>query len=286
MLLLTQASVGMFLSAPLVRTNPVLHLCAFALLTLGLSAAPLHLGQPLKAWRAFLGWRTSWLSREIIAFNLFAAGAGAATALAWLPFLSSKVPGFAAFMRLLPTWVPPLASLQPPLSLGVGLAGLGCVFVSGMVYVDTKRACWSPRHSFGGFFGTAILLGAAGASVTLGFLGKLDTTRGFVLAGLAVGVVMLVWREMELGAALSNPGSPIHLNARAVKELLPRTVLARRVLFMSSTLFGVLALANVAGVETFWVGSCALSTLLSELVGRYVFFAAGAGKRMPGGISA
>src|SRR6266581_3153925 len=31
--------------------------------------ASLHLGKPLKAWRAFLGWRKSWFSREVIVFS-------------------------------------------------------------------------------------------------------------------------------------------------------------------------------------------------------------------------
>ena len=33
---------------------------------LGLTASVLHLGKPMKAWRSFLGWRKSWLSREIL----------------------------------------------------------------------------------------------------------------------------------------------------------------------------------------------------------------------------
>ncbi len=40
-------------------------------LLLGLST--LHLGKPLRAWRAILGFRTSWLSREVAAFGAFLA---------------------------------------------------------------------------------------------------------------------------------------------------------------------------------------------------------------------
>ncbi|MDT8342641.1 MAG: DmsC/YnfH family molybdoenzyme membrane anchor subunit, partial [Longimicrobiales bacterium] len=36
------------------------------------AASTFHLGRPLRAWRAVLGWRTSWLSREVVLFNLFA----------------------------------------------------------------------------------------------------------------------------------------------------------------------------------------------------------------------
>jgi DMSO reductase anchor subunit/ferredoxin len=46
----------------------------FPLLVLGVLAAALsllHLGRPGRAWRALSNWRSSWLSREILAFSLF-----------------------------------------------------------------------------------------------------------------------------------------------------------------------------------------------------------------------
>src|SRR5688500_11960141 len=39
----------------------------FVGVTAGLLSSTLHLGQPLRAWRAFSQWRSSWLSREGIA---------------------------------------------------------------------------------------------------------------------------------------------------------------------------------------------------------------------------
>jgi DMSO reductase anchor subunit len=53
------------LSAPFVAilALPV----SFVLLTLGLIASFFHLGHPERAWRAAMMWRTSWLSREVIA---------------------------------------------------------------------------------------------------------------------------------------------------------------------------------------------------------------------------
>jgi len=53
------------LSAPflLMLALPV----SFILLTLGLVASFFHLGHPERAWRAAMMWRTSWLSREVIA---------------------------------------------------------------------------------------------------------------------------------------------------------------------------------------------------------------------------
>lgn len=46
-------------------------LLAEALLALGLAASFGHLGRPERAWRAALMWRTSWLSREVIALPTF-----------------------------------------------------------------------------------------------------------------------------------------------------------------------------------------------------------------------
>ena len=44
-----------------------------ALLAAGLAASVFHLGRPERAWRSAAMWRTSWLSREVIALPLFMA---------------------------------------------------------------------------------------------------------------------------------------------------------------------------------------------------------------------
>lgn len=46
---------------------------ALGLTALGLLASFFHLGHPMRAWRAAAMWRTSWLSREVIALPLFMA---------------------------------------------------------------------------------------------------------------------------------------------------------------------------------------------------------------------
>jgi sulfite dehydrogenase (quinone) subunit SoeC len=57
---------------------------AIGLLAGGLAASFLHLGHPLRAWRAAAMWRTSWLSREVIALPAFVG----AVALWWLALRS------------------------------------------------------------------------------------------------------------------------------------------------------------------------------------------------------
>jgi len=73
-------------------------LCALGMLVVGLASSLLHLGRPLRAWRAVAMWRTSWLSREVIVLPAF-IGVVAAWWLAlrvgvsapWLPLLAIAV---------------------------------------------------------------------------------------------------------------------------------------------------------------------------------------------------
>jgi DMSO reductase anchor subunit len=259
MLVLTQSAAGMLVAAAAASITgakiTALTIAAFAILNVGLVASVLHLGQPLKAWRAFLGWRKSWLSREIIAFNSFA---GAAL----------------------------LAILHPPSSILAAFVGLAAVFTSAMVYVDTKRSFWCARIAFGNFYGTTLLLGATFAAVVFGWLGKFNFAQPFAIAALVIRTTLFVWRRLELRTALNDSSSPIHLNVRAIRELLPWTTPARTQLFVASTVFGLLAIFNFAQLAPVWASIAALTTFSSEIIGRYVFFAAGAGKRMPGGIAA
>ncbi len=69
---------------------------ALLLFFIGLAASVFHLGQPVKAWRVWLGWRTSWLSREAIALNTFTG-----LAITWVGypvFLGRSNPGSIAHL--------------------------------------------------------------------------------------------------------------------------------------------------------------------------------------------
>src|SRR5262245_40576559 len=49
---------------------------AFVVLLVALGSSFLHLGHKLRAWRAVLMWRTSWMSREVIVMPAFIAAVG------------------------------------------------------------------------------------------------------------------------------------------------------------------------------------------------------------------
>ena len=93
MLTLTQVAFGVFAACffvqqmfPAISSSLLARLDAIGFVTLvaGLNVAILHLGRPFKAYRAMAGLRTSWLSREILCFNLFAAAASGLLAWGWL----------------------------------------------------------------------------------------------------------------------------------------------------------------------------------------------------------
>lgn len=96
----------------------------------GMAASILHLGQPKRAWRIFLGLRRSWLSREAMVFALWLAVAAAALV---FPALT-------------------------PAAACIGVAGLFC---SAMIYVDTRRGFWRAVQTFPRFFGSAAILSLA-----------------------------------------------------------------------------------------------------------------------------
>ena len=91
MLALTQLSVGAFLVERMLELfvpgalsagiRPVHSASALAFGLLALGVSVLHLGRPQHAYRAVIGLRHSWLSREILAFGLFAAPDRATTPL-------------------------------------------------------------------------------------------------------------------------------------------------------------------------------------------------------------
>jgi len=269
MLVLTQAAVGLLGASAVAGVwgygshFPVLNGLAAVLLVLGLAASVLHLGRPSKAWRAFLGWRRSWLSREIIAFNIFAAATGAV----WAPFLSQAIPALTAV---------------------AALVGMLAVFASAMVYVDTGRAAWRGFRTFGNFFGTTLLLGATLAAVAFAWLDRWSpgpmASAGWNAAVIALltRTILFVWRRRDLDKALADAGSSVHWNARVIEELLPATTRWVNLLFVLSTSAGLLALADLGGQAHVWAALAAMSTVSSEFVGRYVYFAAGGTKRMAG----
>jgi Fe-S-cluster-containing dehydrogenase component/DMSO reductase anchor subunit len=132
MLVLTQLAVGTCAVAQLTGNFGGGPIVTLATGLVALAASLLHLGRPLLAFRAVLGLRRSWLSREIVAFGLFA--------------------GLAALDAVHGT---------PTIGAAAAVAGLAGVVCSTMVYAATKRECWSADVTGVKYVMTTAILGAA-----------------------------------------------------------------------------------------------------------------------------
>ncbi|HEX8203123.1 MAG TPA: DmsC/YnfH family molybdoenzyme membrane anchor subunit [Isosphaeraceae bacterium] len=126
-------------------TRPIRVIAALLVGLVGINAAVFHLGRPLYAFRALIGLRTSWLSREILAFGLFAFFAAAYAAEVLLEH----------------------AGLVSDTGLALHLAAAACgvlgVLCSVMIYVDTRRPFWSLPLTGIKFTLTGLVLGLPAA---------------------------------------------------------------------------------------------------------------------------
>jgi DMSO reductase anchor subunit len=302
---LTQLSVGAFLLNLLARAisrrlgigqfgGPSLELTnavfALALGLVALAVMPLHLGRPRYAFRALLGLRTSWLSREILAFSLFA---GLATAFAVAFF----VPGAPVLLKSV-------------LGAAGAVAGVMGVVCSVMVYAATGRAHW--RGSVTGFKFTmsTLVLGSATVLMISMITSARTASPGagappFVASGVyqLLSTVLLVSAGTKLGyelAALRHFGDRHHSVLKRIALLsLGELGSFTKVRFTCGVLgalvlpaLGLVAVRFVGPAATFPVGRLAvLATmafalcLAGELLERYLFFAAAPASKMPGGIA-
>lgn len=289
MLVLSQLSVGAFcvelVLRILFRANLMTQLSAWhalAALALGLLAlgtSTLHLGRPLSAWRAVIGLKTSWLSREIVVFGWFAG-------LACL-----QAAGF---------WVKRLHAFSS-LAMGttVALSGLLGVVASVMIYHDTRRPLWSVGRSASKFFGTTALLGTATIMLLTTLQGLLWpqvardgayheltyylATALAAISSLKLGLEATIYRHLH-----SDKAPLLKRTARLMSGELSEISTVR---FLIGILGGVflplvfLFRGPAPGVESLALTVCAVAfTVVGELLERYLFFAAAVPARMPGGI--
>lgn len=262
MLVLTQLAGGLHLlhgilfSAGWTEPLPVLAAFAMCALLVGLTASVAHLGRPLKAWRAFLGWRKSWMSREIIAFSVYA--------------------GLAA---LLICW--PGNALIAQATAAVGIMGIAC---SAMIYVDTKRPVWPAGAVFTKFFGATLSLGAAAGTVWASWLAPTLVPLIATLS-LVIGVALFVWEGTVLLRAKNDSTSPFHHSVKTIFTLLQPVLVARAILVIAWMLFTVMVIFNVAGHIPTWATCACVGALAAQVLERYIFFTASSGPRMPGGVA-
>jgi formate dehydrogenase iron-sulfur subunit len=300
MLVLTQMSAGAFLveqwllawmpgfSSPALDDVRVAHVVASLVLGLvGLNASVFHLGRPRYAFRALIGLRTSWLSREILAFGIFAGSASVYAATACGPYVGIEVP----------------PALQRGLGVAAALSGLAGVLCSVMVYVDTRRVFWKAALTGPKFIATAWVLGLpaallislAGAALSSPLtIGDVMLHYGRSLCGLlmAIAAAKLVLEGAVFASLRHKQHTPLKRTALLMSGELGTVTLTRFFLGAAGGLLlpGVLLLESAItaghGYSPMFVGLVVLVMLAvlsaGELLERYLFFKAVVAPKMPG----
>lgn len=254
MLALTQAGLGLIGSVglpPALYHSPSslplpLLITAAILFNLGMIAATLHLGQPLKAWRFFLGLKTSWLSREILAFSMVA-----------------PLPLTLIALHLTPDF--PFKNLATTLTLLSTIpAALGAIFTSVMIYQDTHRTSWRLGLTLPRFFGTFF------SFLTLGLCITHPSTSHIILFALVIFGKMIPELLVLSEAKEKNFSADQHSARLQLGPL--RLITALR--------FALIPLALLAILITPWATLAILLT--AEILERQLFFQSCHSPKMPG----
>jgi len=176
---------------------------SFMLLTLGLVASFFHLGHPERAWRAAMMWRTSWLSREVIALPAVIL----LTAMTFLFIISGLVPAWlwaALLISILALWICTAKIYQ-------------CIrFIQE----------WSHPSTLSNF----ILLGLTSGGLLLEFLLMLWNEPGaplgmsmisganFILLFLALNLKLWIWRRNQKLKPKSNLASATGIKGNNIRQ--------------------------------------------------------------------
>ena len=274
-----------FLASPSDPSSYATHLiglaAGFVLVSLGLLSSTLHLGKPLRAWRAVSQWRTSWLSREgVLALVTYAP---------LLVLAGLLVSGHALAKPLMPVLLVALAVLS--------LATVAC---TAMIYASLKPIpAWSHALVLPAYLGFALLTGGLASLAWLATLRTPGEVAVLALLMLAVAMAVLkrrYWRDIDRGAMPATRASALGLPADRVATVFERPhteanyltremgyVLARKHsaklrrlalgLFAAVPVLACVVTLLLPGVALVALSLAALSALLGAMVERWLFFA-------------
>jgi Fe-S-cluster-containing dehydrogenase component/DMSO reductase anchor subunit len=293
MLVLTQLSVGAFcvdalaqraLAPAAAHTLESMHsLIAVAIGLLALGASVLHLGRPQYAFRAFIGLRTSWMSREILAFGLFAPLAMAYASACFGRERLGELLGDAGALRI-------VEALRDSVAAS-GIAGIVC---SILIYQATRRSAWSASITGFKFMMTAVILGLATTILTfsVGSSALYDEALRPPVALLVGGLA----RVLMGASALKAFGELIFLrhlrDKRYTQKKRTAALLTRDLAGHTAARFAALAVGGLllplgclSGAQApLFAGGSFVFLLVAELIERSLFFAAASSPGMPGGL--
>jgi formate dehydrogenase iron-sulfur subunit len=273
MLLVTQAAIGITWFAQFAESkmSAWLALMAFGLVNVGLGVGALHLGRPQYMFRSFLGWKTSWMSREVIAFVAFTTVLAHWAGLSWLPHF---VPHF------MPEHVRILTTLA---GFGSAVTGALALFSSAMIYHDTHKPCWDLRFTLGRFVGTALWIGALSASIIAWVMGA-EILRTWLAISLGIGLLKLVhasWEQWQRMTAQED--SPLARSWHTEWTLCRKVSLLKWGGIWISLLCSIPLLLPVGTVLTgVFLLPAMVALVVAEACERYLFFTTEVSAKMPG----
>jgi DMSO reductase anchor subunit len=166
-----------------------------ALTTIGIVASLWHLGKPMRVWRAFSQWRTSWMSRE---------GVMAVATLA------------VALLMVAPLPVPHELAMRPLAAL-LALCALGTIASTAMIYASLKPIpAWRHPLVLPGYIGFALLTGGlAYASLAQPSPILRLTLPALVVLAIAMAALKLAyWRAIDAAPLPQTRGDAIGLPNR------------------------------------------------------------------------
>ena len=262
MLVLTQLAVGALVIDVAARTADVGagRFGAFfgaATGVLALAASTLHLGRPLYAFRAVLGFGHSWLSREIVAFG--------------------------AFGVLAPLYAVTGSTAAGVAACAAGIAGVAC---SVMLYAVTRRTWWRARRTSVTFSLSAVATGGLATAVWL--CASQSTVAARWSAGAAAAALAIkLLREVALLRHLrGTAGTDMQRSARLLRgELWPLFQLrglAGAVAVVIAAVVAMSATAPSAAMAAVALAFAAVLCLTGEFIERNQFFQLAVAPRMPG----
>jgi DMSO reductase anchor subunit len=246
-----------------------------ALTTIGIVASLWHLGKPMRVWRAFSQWRTSWMSRE---------GVMAVATLA------------VAVLMVAPLPVPHQLVLRPLAAL-LALCALGTICSTAMIYASLKPIpAWRHPLVLPGYIGFALLTGGLAFAALPQPLPVLRFALPILLVlGVAMAVLKLAyWRAIDTEPLPQTRGDAIglpnrkpsvferpHTEANYLTKEMGFVVArkhAKKLRLLALLLFSLvpilcIALAIVMSSPWPWLTIAVLSATAGAFVERWLFFA-------------
>jgi DMSO reductase anchor subunit len=168
---------------------------------IGLLASFWHLGKPLRAWRAFSQWRTSWLSREGVLA------------------VASFLPAFALLLLLSKGTAGALDATVRIAAAALALLSLATVACTAMIYASLKPIpAWRHPLVLPGYLLFALLTGGLPMLLVVGIdAGGFHAALPFALVVIAIALCVLklaYWHDIDRAPLAQTRGDAIGLPQR------------------------------------------------------------------------